>query len=117
MFSVEQKRAISDAVQKILRCTEHPELPTDEIQFQLIVKGAEPWSYADIRNNGAVLTPGINPHNEVVAQTMKLAKIILCPDCRDPWALDKNQAEDEQWLQADIAFNRATYGCACGRQR
>lgn len=64
MFSVRQKREISDAVQKILRATNHPELPEGEIQFILHVEGAESCSWADIRNNGAVLKPGVNPHNE-----------------------------------------------------
>jgi len=64
MFSVRQKREISDAVQKILRETDHPELPDGEISFRLHVDGAEPWSWADIANNGAVSNPDINPHNE-----------------------------------------------------
>ena len=64
MFSVAQKRAISDAVQKVLRETNHPELPDSEIQFHLIVDGADSWSWANIRNNGAVLKPSVNPHNE-----------------------------------------------------
>jgi hypothetical protein len=64
MFSVKQKRDIADAVQKILRATGHPELPTGEIQFALRVAGAESWSWADIRNNGAVQTPGVNLWNE-----------------------------------------------------
>ncbi len=64
MFSLRQKREISDAVQKVLRGTGHPELPEGEIRFQLHVAGAEGWSWADIRNNGAVTDPGVNPHNE-----------------------------------------------------
>jgi len=65
MFSVKQKRQISEAVQKILRDTSHPELPKDtEIPFHLHVKGAESWSWADIRNNGAVEDPEVNPWNE-----------------------------------------------------
>ena len=64
MFSLNQKREISEAVQKILRETNHPELPEGEIQFLLHVEGAETWSWADIRNNGAVKNPGINPWNE-----------------------------------------------------
>ncbi len=64
MFSIRQKRAIADAVQKVLRETNHPELPTTEIQFALHVVGAESWSWADIRNNGAVENPDVNPHNE-----------------------------------------------------
>lgn len=66
MFSIRQKREISDAVQKILRDTNHPELPDDEIEFQLHVQGAEGWSWADICNNGAVPNPGVNPHNELM---------------------------------------------------
>lgn len=64
MFSVRQKREIAEAVQKILRDTNHPELPQGEIQFSLHVDGAESWSWADIRNNGAVRDPDVNPWNE-----------------------------------------------------
>ena len=64
MFSLRQKREIADAVQKILRATNHPELPQGEIQFSLFVRGAENWSWADICNNGAVPNPGVNPWNE-----------------------------------------------------
>lgn len=64
MFSVRQKREISDAIQKILRDTNHPELPISEIQFYIQIAGAESWSWAEIRNNGAVTNPGVNPHNE-----------------------------------------------------
>ena len=65
MFSIRQKREISDAVQKILRDTAHPELPDGEIQFHLHVNGAEAWSWADIKNNGAVIKPSWNMHNEL----------------------------------------------------
>lgn len=68
MFSVREKRMISEAVQQILRSTRHPELPDDEIRFQLVVRGKEQWSWADIRNNGAVPEPGVNPHNEAQDQ-------------------------------------------------
>jgi excisionase family DNA binding protein len=64
MFSVREKRAISEAVQKVLRETEHPELPEGEIQFRLRVEGAESGSWADIANNGAVTNPSVNQHNE-----------------------------------------------------
>lgn len=64
MFSVRQKREIADRVQEILRATNHPELPEGEIEFSLHVQGAEAWSWADIRNNGAVAVPEVNPHNE-----------------------------------------------------
>ena len=60
MFSIEEKRKISDAVQAILRETEHPELPEGEISFNLHVDGKESWSWADIQNNGAVKNPEKN---------------------------------------------------------
>ena len=67
MFSVQQKRDISTAVQKVLRDTAHPELPVSgEISFNLKVVGAESWSYAEIKNNASVGDPGVNPHNELM---------------------------------------------------
>lgn len=66
MFSMRQKRKISDEVQKILKETNHPELPKGDIQFTLHIDGAESWSWADIRNNKAVPNPGINLHNELM---------------------------------------------------
>ena len=71
MFSVQQKRDISEAVQRILRATNHPELPTGEIRFELHVYGAEGWSWADILNNGSVKKPGVNPWNELQAKRSK----------------------------------------------
>lgn len=65
MFSVAQKRAISEAVQRILRETNHPELPEGEIQFHLHVDGEARWSFADIQNNGAVTNPSVNTWNEL----------------------------------------------------
>ena len=65
MFSIRQKRQISEAVQQILAETNHPELPEHEIEFYLHVKGAESWSWAVIKNNGSVKTPGVNMHNEL----------------------------------------------------
>lgn len=64
MFSVTQKRQISEAIQKILRDTGHPELPEDEIQFHLHAQGAESWSWADIKNKGAIPKASVNLWNE-----------------------------------------------------
>lgn len=64
MFSIDQKRKIAEAIQDILRATKHPELPDGEIEFLLHVDGAESWSWADIKNNGAVTKPDVNPWNE-----------------------------------------------------
>lgn len=72
MFSVQQKRQIADAVQRILRETCHPELPAGEISFHLHVDGAASWSWADIRNNGAISAPTVNPWNEELAQRCSL---------------------------------------------
>ena len=68
MFSVAQKRMIADRVQAILRETNHRELPGGEISFLLHVEGAESWSWASIRNNGAVINPCVNPWNEMAAE-------------------------------------------------
>lgn len=65
MFSVRQKQEIANKIQQILKETNHPELPEGEIQFLLHVNGAEGWSWADIRNNGNVPNPGVNPFNEM----------------------------------------------------
>lgn len=64
MFSVRQKREIADSIQKILRATNHPELPEGEIPFIISVFGATDMSWAEIQNNGAVTDPSVNPHNE-----------------------------------------------------
>jgi len=72
MFSVRQKKEIAEAVQKILQATNHPELPEGEISFHLHVQGAEPWSWADIQNNGAVQKPAVNPWNELLDPEFKI---------------------------------------------
>ena len=64
MFSIKQKRDIADKIQKILRETNHPELPDGEIRFVLDVRGASPMSWAVIENNGGVPVPEVNPWNE-----------------------------------------------------
>lgn len=66
MFSVRQKREISNKIQAMLRETNHPELPVGEIKFELTVYGSESWSWARIKNNGDVMTPSVNPHNEAM---------------------------------------------------
>ena len=68
MFSVQQKRDISEVIQRELRGTNHPELPGGEITFHLHVVGSTALSWADIRNNGVVTNPSVNPHNEVQAE-------------------------------------------------
>lgn len=65
MFSIRQKRELSEKIQQLLRNTKHPELPQDEIEFNLEVKGAESWSYAMILNNNRIPNPDVNPWNEM----------------------------------------------------
>jgi hypothetical protein len=65
MFSIRQKREIAEQIQQILRATGHPELPEGEITFHLHVDGAEAWSWADVRNNGAVESPEMNLWHEL----------------------------------------------------
>lgn len=89
MFSVQEKRDISEAVQLILRRSGHVELPSGEISFELHVHGASPMSWAIIANNGKVPEPNINPFNE--AQALKSAptptpeppKVLA--DAREAW--------------------------------
>jgi len=64
MFSIRQKREIANAVEKILRDTNHPELPDGDINFKLHVEGAEDWSWANIQNNKSVSNPSVNEWNE-----------------------------------------------------
>ena len=65
MFSVREKREIAAKIQAILRATNHPELPDGEIRFEIVVYGAENWSWAKIKNNGAETNPAVNPWNEL----------------------------------------------------
>jgi len=53
MFSLENKQKIAEKIQKILQDTNDTELPEGEINFLLHVDGAEDWSWANIKNNGA----------------------------------------------------------------
>ena len=66
MFSIKQKREIADKIQAILRETNHPELPKNEISFIIHVEGEYSWSWADIQNNGAVDVSVMNPWNELL---------------------------------------------------
>lgn len=68
-----------EQIREVLKSLNHPEMPKKDIlfnlkidgeqngewQFHLHVWGAESWSWADIKNNGAVENPGINFFNEI----------------------------------------------------
>lgn len=71
MFSLEQKKQISKAVEETLLSFNHPEMPTENPDFTLNVKGKENWSWAEIKPNwtfNETNRPGINPHNEAQAE-------------------------------------------------
>ena len=73
MFSVPQKRQISQAVEKVLLDLHHPEMPVEKPRFHLRVEGAESWSWADIEPNWTfndAHKPSINLFNEQVAAQM-----------------------------------------------
>ena len=95
MFSVKQKRQIADAVQQILRETNHPELPVGEINFYLHVDGAENWSWADIKNNGAVTNPGVNPWNEAQTHRPTPQPVAVRPTDEEIMELMPQQMRDD----------------------
>jgi hypothetical protein len=74
MFSVTQKREIAAKVEEVLLSFGHPEMPTERPMFELKVSGKESWSWAVIHPNWVFdeghMTPGVNPHNEAVAEEM-----------------------------------------------
>lgn len=85
MFSVDQKRMISEKIQKVLRDTGHPDLPDTEIQFHMHVGGPEDRSSAVIENNGTTSKPSVNPHNEAMSSREKVQvtnKSTFCRGCK-----------------------------------
>ena len=69
MFSMEQKRKISEIVEKAILELNHPEMPKEKPKFKLHIDGKESWSFADIEPNWVFddghKKPGINPFNEI----------------------------------------------------
>jgi len=77
MFSIAQKRFIASELEKVLLNLEHPEMPTEKPTFHLRVEGKERWSWAEIKPNHTftdLCKPGVNPHNEAVAEEMEKKK-------------------------------------------
>ncbi len=74
MFSMEEKKKIAEAVEKLLLELDHPEMPKEKPLFKLLVSGKEGWSYADIRPNWTFNEdhkPGVNPWNENAREILK----------------------------------------------
>ena len=74
MFSVNQKRLISDRVQQILRETNHPKLPEGERQFSLSVdetssSHANCWNLAPPGKRGEQATFHCLKHLKVLRST------------------------------------------------
>jgi len=79
MFSPQQKRKIAMKVQAALQETADYELPLGEVNFILHVDGADPLSWANIRNNSGrdVLIPAMLDKNMSVKKGAK-----KCPRVR-----------------------------------
>lgn len=79
MFSVAQKRQISEAVEKAILAIGHPEMPAEKPKFKLHIDGKESWSYADIEPNWVYddKEPGVNPWNEAQAENCKENKELI----------------------------------------
>ena len=74
MFSVEEKKKIAEAIEKLLLDLKHPEMPTEKPKFKLHVDGKEGWSWADIEPNWVFedgKKMGVNPFNEVARDVAK----------------------------------------------
>lgn len=69
MFSMNQKQKIASEVEKLLLSFNHPEMPKEKPDFNLIIRGKEHWSFAEIKPNWRFdenNKPDINPFNERV---------------------------------------------------
>lgn len=119
MFSVKQKREISDKIQNILRETNHPELPEGEIKFSIHVDGSESWSWADIKNNGQVENPSINPWNEQQAKLddiqIKKGNVVIKPDGNKYIAMEDHTATGDYKISADRPHGDEDFSYMCGR--
>lgn len=51
MFSIEEKKQIAAAIEKVLLDLKHPEMPTEKPRFKIHIDGKESWSWADIVPN------------------------------------------------------------------
>jgi len=67
MFSMAQKKEISQKVEELLLSYKHPEMPGEKVEFHLKVVGKESWSWADIEPNWHFENkePGVNLFNEL----------------------------------------------------
>lgn len=74
MFSMEEKKKISAVVEKVLLEIDHPEMPRENPEFQLVVNGKESWSWAVIKPNWhfVMTSPKTTDWNEFARDVLKL---------------------------------------------
>jgi len=75
MFSMKEKQYLAHVIEKTLKELNHPEMPTDKIEFRLHIRGKATWSFADIEPNwkfGIDNPPTVNPFNEMSREIHKL---------------------------------------------
>lgn len=79
MFSVEEKKKIAEAVEKVLLEINHVEMPVKEPLFFLRVEGKESWSFAEIEPNWKYKEnkPSVNQHNEMQIIYKKIRDILV----------------------------------------
>ena len=75
MFSMAEKRKISEEVEKLLLSFEHPEMPKEKVKFMLHVQGRANLSWANIEPNwvfdDGIKVKGINTWNEISRDVLK----------------------------------------------
>lgn len=72
MFSQSEKIHLSKVIEDELLKLNHPEMPTSNPEFTLLVVGKEPWSYARIEPNHHFneKAPGVNKWNEIARDVL-----------------------------------------------
>lgn len=87
MFSMNEKKLIATAIEKLLLGFSHPEMPIEKPEFTLHVKGKEDWSFADIEPNHHFDT------DEVDCPTCDGGRMLMflpCHTCRGHKKVAKN---------------------------
>ena len=51
MFTINEKKKISEEIEKLLLSFNHPEMPKEKPDFKIHINGKESWSWADIEPN------------------------------------------------------------------
>lgn len=70
MFSVKEKQKIAAAIDAVIKEINHPEMNNETPQWQLLINGKEPWSWANIHPNHEPIRGVPNPWNEVSREVL-----------------------------------------------